>query len=217
MSSPSKLQEAQAKDKKLNPASPKEGKSGAGAAAKTKTSSIASSAKGKSLASGLKKKLKNKNGGTSKVSTSPKGAKPKADGKGEGGDEPSAGAPKADKVQVEQAAPTPGPEPAPPPKPKLTGEVTIRYNHYSEKMPIEQTEGKADGAVLAANIVEALALDFAFQGSFCTHLNKSSRLPPTDRLWFQPESVSVCACEERSDDDHTSNSNPCSRFARRRV
>ena len=134
----------------------------------------------------MKKKAKKKKAG-GKAATSPKGANPKPDEKpadGKAATSPKGANPKPDEVQVEQAAPEP-------PKPKLKGEVTVRYNHYSEKMNIEQTEGEADGTILAGDIVEALALDFAFQGSFVTHLNKSSRLARIDRLWFQPETGMV--------------------------
>ena len=61
-------------------------------------------------------------------------------------------------------------------------QVKIRYNHYTEEMELTHPEG-GSGSILAADIVELLALDFAFNGSFVTHLNEQEKAPRSRRIW----------------------------------
>lgn len=195
MSSPTKLAFAKAADAKINP--PKSG--GVGTASITPTNKAASNksklVKGAkkigNAVAGKKKQLKKGVGGKGKA-TSPKTKKV---GKEEGGDgtptktnaRGMGGEGGQDGQDVSEPKTDILPQPEAPPElaaaPEVKGKVKIRYNHYCEEMEIEATEGKCDGTINVAKIVDLLALDFAFPGNFITHLNTSARLERLDRLW----------------------------------
>lgn len=198
MSSPTKLAFAKAADAKINP--PKSG--GVGTASITPTNKAASNksklVKGAkkigNAVAGKKKQLKKGVGGKGKA-TSPKtkkvgkeeggdGTPTKTNARGMGGEGGQDG---QDGQDVSEPKTDILPQPEAPPElaaaPEVKGKVKIRYNHYCEEMEIEATEGKCDGTINVAKIVDLLALDFAFPGNFITHLNTSARLERLDRLW----------------------------------
>ena len=75
-----------------------------------------------------------------------------------------------------------------PPPPTVTGKVKIRYNHYTEEMELSHPEG-GEGSIAAAEIVDLLALDFAFNGTFITHLNEQQKAPRSRRKWQDKEGL----------------------------
>ena len=90
------------------------------------------------------------------------------------------------KEKAEASPPTQNEAEASPPT--ITGKVTIRYNHYTEEMELSHPEGKT-GSIVAAEIVDLLALDFAFHGKFVTHLNKQQQGPKSWRKWQDKEGM----------------------------
>lgn len=206
MSSPVKIATAKAMDKAINPPtarSPKVKDTGSGANKTKKTKSIAGNTTTKSLASNLKNKAVKGRGKNKIEIKKPKSSKSansvetetfKADNDNpvDTGDMTTMTTTKTTPSSNEAPSLVPAPEPS---NPKVKGTCKIRYNHYTEEMDIEQSKGEKDGELLAANIVEALALDYAFPGNFVTHLNKSQQNFRSDRLWFQPETGKITGLE----------------------
>jgi len=64
----------------------------------------------------------------------------------------------------------------------VNGKVKIRYNHYTEEVDLSHPEG-GEGFLPAADVVDLLALDFAFNGAFVTHLNEQQKVPRNRRKW----------------------------------
>ena len=184
MSSPAKLAAAKEKDAKLNP-KPK------AAAGSAKPAPAGKSALNKSkLVKGAKKIGNAVAGKKKKKATSPKAKRDKDKAGGETTPTTTTTTPTTENPAP---TPTPAPEPEPEPEPakKVEGKVKIRYNHYCEEVTITTTEGKADGSIPASEIVDLLALDFAFPGNFVTHLNTTAATERRDRLWYHPETGNI--------------------------
>jgi hypothetical protein len=81
-----------------------------------------------------------------------------------------------------------------PPAPDVTGMIKLRYNHYLEEMEVTHKEG-GSGAVAAADVVELLSLDYAFNGSFVVHLNKMQSKMRAKRLWKNKDDDNIPGVE----------------------
>ena len=60
--------------------------------------------------------------------------------------------------------------------------VLVRYNHYKEIIPVKHKRGEITGKIDANTIIEALSLDYAFEGAFIVHLNTQQNTVINSRI-----------------------------------